>query len=559
MSFFTSLSQATAALKQASGLIIGNPMVKTQLKNLTGSQIAETDERAHVWERPELTHPAVGLTPAKLHQLLTGAESGSMNDMLALFEDMEERDGHIFAELDKRKRTLLSLDWYVAPPEDASAAEKTQAAVIQKLMRAIGDFDIVIKDALDAIGKGFSGQEISWVRDDSTWYIESLEFQVPQRFAIASDNRTLMLANGINDPEPLWNNKWLMHTHKAKSGYLVRGGLHRILAWPYVFKNYSVRDLAEFLEIYGLPLRLGTYPSGATQSEKYTLLRAVMDIGHRAAGIIPQGMQIDFKEAAKGTSDPFESMIKWCEMTQSKAILGGTLTTQADGKSSTNALGNIHEVARLEIRDSDARQLATSFSRDLVAPLMRINFPNVHPRRYPKFVFDLSEPEDITTFAEAIPKLAGVQGMRIGAEWLHGKLGIPVAGIDEAIVSTTIVNTKPEALSYQAALTAQMAHNALGSMASQSQAAEQQLDDAADDEAIKDHIELMSQRLGQSVVDKLDAATGYDEALAILSSAEPSAAVDALAESLEQYMTAAGLWGALHQQPLEPLDKVNKG
>ncbi|MFP3454417.1 DUF935 family protein, partial [Bacillus sp. SIMBA_154] len=82
--------------------------------------------------------------------------------------------------------------------------------------------------------------------------------------------------NGIDAPEALWDHAFLIHTHKAKSGYLVRGGLHRILAWPYVFKNYSVRDLAEFLEIYGLPMRLGTYTAGATESEKFTLLRAVM-------------------------------------------------------------------------------------------------------------------------------------------------------------------------------------------------------------------------------------------------------------------------------------------
>ncbi len=34
----------------------------------------------------------------------------------------------------------------------------------------------------------------------------------------------------------------------------------------------------EFLEIYGLPIRLGKYPSGATSDEKMTLLRAVMMI-----------------------------------------------------------------------------------------------------------------------------------------------------------------------------------------------------------------------------------------------------------------------------------------
>lgn len=38
-------------------------------------------------------------------------------------------------------------------------------------------------------------------------------------------------------------------------------------------------------------------------------------------------MDIEFREAAKGTSDPFMLMMSWCERTQSKAILGGTLTS----------------------------------------------------------------------------------------------------------------------------------------------------------------------------------------------------------------------------------------
>lgn len=571
-----------AALKQAP--IITKSMAQKQIKRLLGSQIAESDERAHIWERPELSHPAVGLTPAKLHQLLIGAESGNINDMLALFEDMEERDSHIFAELDKRKRSLLSLDWYIKPPEGASAAEKEQAATIQTLMHAIDDFDDVIKDALDAIGKGFSGQEVNWARDGSTWYAESLDFVIPQKFVIAPDQKTIMLGNGINDPEPLWDHAFMMHTHKAKSGYLVRGGLHRILAWPYVFKNYSVRDLAEFLEIYGLPMRLGTYPGGATDSEKYTLLRAVMEIGHRAAGIIPEGMKIDFKDAAKGSSEPFESMIKWCEMSQSKAILGGTLTSQSDGKSSTNALGNIHEVARIEIRDSDAKQLASTISKSLVSSLMRLNYPSVHPRRYPKFEFDLSEPEDITTFSEAIPKLAGVNGMRIGAEWIHGKLNIPMAGKDEAILS--VGNAAPTALNselgaHYAALNAHLtslnAHygpmNANDNPLSEHYtalkayyaalnnpvmtergniiSAERGIDEATGTDDYAQNITDMSAVLGQALADKLATATSYDEVLALLMSAEPNAAIDELTANLEQYLTAAGLWGALHSQPLD--------
>ncbi|MGL9774714.1 MAG: phage portal protein family protein [Sodalis sp. (in: enterobacteria)] len=40
---------------------------------------------------------------------------------------------------------------------------------------------------------------------------------------------------------------------------MAESGLFRVLVWTYLFKNIAARDLAEFLEIYGLPTRVGTY------------------------------------------------------------------------------------------------------------------------------------------------------------------------------------------------------------------------------------------------------------------------------------------------------------
>ena len=51
--------------------------------------------------------------------------------------------------------------------------------------------------------------------------------------------------------------------------------MFRVLVWPYLFKNYAVGDLAEFLELYGFPLRVGHYPPGASEKDKVTLLRAL--------------------------------------------------------------------------------------------------------------------------------------------------------------------------------------------------------------------------------------------------------------------------------------------
>lgn len=229
---------------------------------------------------------------------------------------------------------------------------------------------------------------------------------------------------------------WLDYAYPSGKVRLSRpAGLHRVLAWPFLFKNYSVRDLAEFLEIYGVPLRLGTYPNGSSDDEKATLMRAVTQIGHDAAGIIPEGMMIDFKEAAKGSHEPFQAMMDWCERSQSKAILGGTLTSQADGKSSTNALGNVHNEVRHDLLISDALQLGGTLTRDLVYPVLALNKPGIdNTRRLPRLVFDVREPEDFKLMAEALPNLVDM-GMSIPHSWVQNKLRIPIPKEGEAVLA----------------------------------------------------------------------------------------------------------------------------
>lgn len=112
-------------------------------------------------------------------------------------------------------------------------------------------------------------------------------------------------------------------------------------------------------------------------------MEALVSIGHNASGIIPDNTKIEFKDAAEGQSDPFMAMINWCERTESKVILGGTLTSQADGKSSTNALGNVHNEVRHDLLTADARQLE-GFYRGFIRMLLAINGYNVSPRRQPR-------------------------------------------------------------------------------------------------------------------------------------------------------------------------------
>jgi phage gp29-like protein len=374
-------------------------------------------------------HPVRGLSPAKLSRLFETAERGNLIDQARLAEDMEELDAHLYAELGKRRGAVLTVDWDLRPPADATAGEKQETARIEGMLREM-DIEGLLFDLTSGILAGYACIEYDWDRSAGEWR-PSFALRPHDWFQSPPAARDeLRLRDNSADGEPLRPWGWLVHHHRAKSGYLARSGLLRVLAWPFLFRNLSARDFAEFLEIYGLPLRIGKYPSGANEREKATLLRAVAGIGHNAAGIMPEGMSLEIQEAATGASDPFMAMISWAERSMSKAILGGTLTAEV-GTAGSFAAAQVHDEVRIDIRNADLRQISRTLTRDLVTPLWRLN---TRLPRAPQWVFDVREVEDLTKLADALPKLVD-SGMQVPTRWVHDRSGIPQREGDEPVLT----------------------------------------------------------------------------------------------------------------------------
>jgi phage gp29-like protein len=436
----------------------GKPFTPTDVKE----RQTDSPQSAQL-HREFADHPSKGLTPARLAEILLAAERGDMIAQAELFLDMEEKDTHIAAELSKRKMAVKKLDWSLEPPRDATATEKKNTKLLEALIRDELDIGAIRLDALDAIGHGYSCIELGWGRNtQDKWFPNQIEHRPPTWFTTPQDDRnTLHLRDSSSlYGVPLQPFGWIVHTHKSRSGYLARTGLHRVLAWPYLYKNFSARDMAEFLEVYGLPIRLGKYPSTADDKAKRDLMRAVLSIGHHAAGIIPDNMAVELAQVVgSGNAESFMTMINWCEASQSKAILGGTLTssTAANGNRS---LGDVHNEVRLDIRDDDATQLDQTLSSRLVYPMAMLNglFAD---HRCPSFVSDTQEPDDLELYSNALPKLAGI-GMKIPARYAYAKLKIPVPEGDEEVltVAAPAVPTPPPADGQPAAALAALAGDA---------------------------------------------------------------------------------------------------
>ena len=378
-----------------------------------------------------LTSNLDGLTPARLSAILRNADNGDLWSQHRLYADMEERDAHLYAEMGKRRMALLSLDWSITPPRNASVAEKAHAEWLTEVLTdAVDPIEDVILALMDGVGHGFAAVELEWRQEGREW-LPSF-FPRPQEwFRLGADRREIRLADASADGARLLPFGWVFHTHgKAKTGYLGRLGLHRALSWPFIYKAYAVGDFAEFLETFGLPLILGKYFAGASAEEKASLLRAVAALGHDARAIMPQDMQLEIVKIAGGGGSggggtPHLSMIDWAERSESKVILGQTMSAESKASGIGSGNADLHREVRHDILLADAREIAGTLTRDLLYPLIALNRGQIDGlARCPRFVFDTGEAEDIKLFAEALPELVGV-GLQIPVEWAHEKLRIP--------------------------------------------------------------------------------------------------------------------------------------
>ena len=526
-----------------------------KIKTLVGvkTEPTQTDEAMVTANGRVLSdRPSNRITPSKLKSILEDAENGDITAQHELFMDIEEQDSSIGANIQTRKRAILTLDWRIAEPRNATPAEEKLQTEIDELFYQYPNLENLLMDMMDAVGHGFSALEIEWKLENGKYIPHNFIPRSQSWFKLDKNDNLLLKTPNNTMGEPLRPFGWVVHSHKSRSVQLARMGLFRTLAWLYMFKHYSVRDFAEFLELYGMPIRIGKYGAGATNEEKRTLLRALAQIGHNAAGIMPDSMAIELHNAANtgagSGNNPFLQMVDWCEKSIARLILGQTLTSGADGKSSTNALGNVHNEVRRDLLVSDAKQVAQTITQQIILPYLQINVdPNIALHRVPYFEFDTKKYDDLSTFADAIPKLVGI-GVQIPEKWTRDKLGIPEAQDGEVVLKAVQSDFNPDLKTpgKSTALSAHVvgcqcagclgkgAHVAL-SAANKGETEQDLLDSLLDNGMTQVDFNQQLDPMVQKAVAVLSACNSYEEAGDKLAELYP----DLTSEAHQRYLTSA--------------------
>lgn len=476
------------------------------------------------------------ITPTKLGQILRSHAAGDMDDFLTFAEEVEEKNQHYGAVLGTRKRAVEGLEFEVTA-QSQDRADQEIAAHCQTLINR-PEFVELVQDMLDALGKGFSVVNQVWdteaLNSAAPWEPVAWEWCDPRLFMLDDETgSTLRLKDpDVREGVELEPFKYITHFSKIKSGAPHRAALARLVAWVYLFENFTLKDWVGYIETYGQPFRIGKYGPTASDEDVSTLVRALQNLGTDAAAAVPESMMIDFmKSDSSSDSDAFLKLAEFCQRSISKAVLGQTMSTDAVGGGGIgNGLSNLHGETKHDITRSDARKVCASVMRYVLKPYIDLNFGR--QARYPLLSSPVLSPEDLKVLIEVVKELA-VLGLPIPKKWANQRFGIPTAKADEAVLE---VIAQPAPGSTDPALARSYNHARAMASANSSPEAEALVADVIG--GALDSWEAVNVELVEPYVDAVEGAESYEDAIRALASRYPDVDPSTLATSLRAAQAA---------------------
>lgn len=385
----------------------------TAVKAFTAVLRGKNDGPALETARRDRLASVMGATPEEIGAAMRSALSGDQEGfakLCAIFDNYLLKEPRLRAVVEKRRRKIIQWPWRVAPADPDDAAAVADAEFVESVFRGIPRFSrTVLWELTDAVGKGFAAVQITGAVRDGRLVVDRAS-GVPQ-WAL---RHPVDPASGAPDMTrwefhdarpgmgwtPVPDGKLLVFTREEQGSYLT-GGLMWPTIWYACFKNFTIKDWLGFIEVYGIPIRIGKVPSefkpGSREWE--TVATAVVNAASDSGAVISKEAEILVMDAMKGAaSESFKAAAQYFDDAQAELWLGGTLTTSA-GDKGTRALGDVHLDEEYALIMPDTEELAetlTEFGRMLTIA----NFGE-RPA-YARFEFDAQLPKDLEAASRAV-------------------------------------------------------------------------------------------------------------------------------------------------------------
>lgn len=383
-------------------------------------------------------------SPASVEAILRSALGGDIRRQFEVYELMEDTWARLAKNLHELKtaasRASYAVMPYVERGEEPTSTAQEKADYVQQCLdnwkssptKSLNGFQDCVYDLCDAIGKGWSAQEIIWEASGDGIQVNASAFLHPMYYGYPANEYELKLSPGGDGLyEDFQTNKFIVATYKNRSGNSVGYGLMRQLAYWWAGANHCRDWLLNYAQIFGQPLRFATYDPNASDLLKGDIADMLENMGSAAWGAFPHGTNVEFKEASKGAQDNPQAMYleladRICDIT----ILGQTLTTDV-GDSGSRALGDVHQEVRLSRLEDACLWVANVLSEQLIPAICELNYGNKD--EMPSLTPSTTQDSDPMAEAQRDQIILGT-GVELPKQWFYERHDIPVPKDGEKVL-----------------------------------------------------------------------------------------------------------------------------
>lgn len=333
---------------------------------------------------------------------LKAADQGKVKELHELYDDIL-LDTKLTDAIGKRIEAVLESNLTFIN------ADKEEVEEITSLMETL-EWEELLTIIMQARFWGRSGAELSFA--DSKLGVE----EIPGKHINLKD-QTILLRDTDRTGIPYKDDPFIIILGKERSHGLL------LKVAPYViYKRGGFGDWAQWIELFGMPQRVGKYNIHDPES-RAALEEALERAGSAPWLTVPEGTAIENVETSTGNGAAYDDFRKACNEELTVAILGQTLTT-TQGDSGARALGEVHQEIEAGKHRSDLRYVQRILNQHIL--------PRLEARGYPvargKFIFP-----DAVEQLEVADVIALSDIMDIPKSYLHERYAIPMAADGEAI------------------------------------------------------------------------------------------------------------------------------
>lgn len=414
----------------------------TKAKRVPGGLQGKVLEDLPIW----LQFQRVGgqVSPTQLSEIIRQADTGYIFRLIDVANEAKQKDCHLSAVLSQSEESLAGLEWELVLPEGAMSRERKAMDWTEEHLRTkiAAPFGAMVAHQAGGVYYSLAVSETMWAKDDDKRVVPvDFDNQSARRFGFRISDGKLVWRDQMMGPEgvdfrALFPNKFVVSQPRVTGDVPAREGMMRVLVWAALFRSWGFTDWLRTGETAWKPWRIGHYdPEKVTEEDIDNLITVLDRLVSTGSAAISKSVdfKVEWPGGQGGTKATHSELVNVLAQEMSKAALGQTETVQASGTSGY-AQAKVHQDVSGKILKGRARHLAAVITRDVIRPMIQLNFGSNFA--IPTFRFLTDDSADLKAFSEGLKNLTGPQGagLQVPAKWARGAAGIPEPEKDEELV-----------------------------------------------------------------------------------------------------------------------------